>query len=170
LSHSSSCALVQLIGRLDASDSDKNGAVCDTPINDVTEALRTHWREDNYISVTRMQIDAQEWEALKSVHRRAIVMVKMGGDEGGLRFDPSVVTIRAGDMIEFINNRRFPHNIVFDEDAVPAGVDASAISRDDLFNAPGEVYQVMLTVPGTYGYYCEPHQGAGMQGQIIVTL
>jgi hypothetical protein len=57
------------MGRLDASDSDKNGAVCDTPINDVTEALRTHL-EDNYISVTRMQIDAQEWEALKSVHRR----------------------------------------------------------------------------------------------------
>jgi plastocyanin len=22
--------------------------------------------------------------------------------------------------------------------------------------------------PGTYGYYCEPHQGAGMQGTIIV--
>ncbi|MDA9787947.1 plastocyanin/azurin family copper-binding protein, partial [bacterium] len=23
-------------------------------------------------------------------------------------------------------------------------------------------------VAGTYGYYCEPHQGAGMQGKIIV--
>lgn len=23
-------------------------------------------------------------------------------------------------------------------------------------------------VAGTYGYYCEPHQGAGMTGKIIV--
>jgi plastocyanin len=23
-------------------------------------------------------------------------------------------------------------------------------------------------VAGTYGYYCEPHQGAGMAGKIIV--
>lgn len=59
--------------------------------------------------------------------------------------------------------------VVFDEDEVPAGVDADAISRNDLLNAPGEVYSVTLDKAGTYGYYCEPHQGAGMVGKIIVS-
>ncbi len=40
-----------------------------------------------------------------------------------------------------------------------AGVNADAISKEDLLNAPGETYTVKLTAPGTYGYYCEPHQG-----------
>ena len=49
-----------------------------------------------------------------------------------------------------------------------AGVNADALSRSDLLNAPGEKYSVKLTTPGTYGIYCEPHQGAGMVGKIIV--
>lgn len=49
-----------------------------------------------------------------------------------------------------------------------SGVNADAISRDDYLNAPGETYSVKLTAAGEYGYYCEPHQGAGMVGKIIV--
>ena len=49
-----------------------------------------------------------------------------------------------------------------------AGVNANAISRDDYLNAPGETYTVKLDKAGEYGYYCEPHQGAGMVGKIIV--
>lgn len=49
-----------------------------------------------------------------------------------------------------------------------AGVNADDISRDDLLNAPGEKFSVKLTTAGEYGYYCEPHQGAGMVGKIIV--
>lgn len=49
-----------------------------------------------------------------------------------------------------------------------AGVDADAISHNELLNAPGEKYSVKLTTPGEYGMYCEPHQGAGMVGKVIV--
>ncbi|EFJ52131.1 hypothetical protein VOLCADRAFT_72905 [Volvox carteri f. nagariensis] len=94
--------------------------------------------------------------------------VKLGADSGALVFEPSTVTIKSGDTVDFVNNAGFPHNVVFDEDAVPAGVNVDAISRDDLLNAPGETYSVKLTTPGEYGYYCEPHQGAGMVGKIIV--
>jgi plastocyanin len=48
------------------------------------------------------------------------------------------------------------------------GVNADAISHDDYLNAPGETYSVTLKTPGTYGYYCEPHQGGGMVGTITV--
>ena len=94
--------------------------------------------------------------------------VNLGADSGALVFDPASVTIKAGDTLTFRNNAGFPHNIVFDEDAVPSGVNAEALSHEDYLNAPGETYSVKLTAPGEYTYYCEPHQGAGMQGKITV--
>mmetsp|Transcript_32687 Transcript_32687/g.32407 ORF Transcript_32687/g.32407 Transcript_32687/m.32407 type:complete len:148 (+) Transcript_32687:20-463(+) len=98
----------------------------------------------------------------------ADVTVKLGADSGALVFEPATVTVKSGEAIVFKNNAGFPHNVVFDEDNVPAGVNADAISRDDLLNAPGESFSVKLTTPGEYGYFCEPHQGAGMVGTIIV--
>jgi plastocyanin len=49
-----------------------------------------------------------------------------------------------------------------------AGIDADAISQNEYLNAPGESYSVKLSTPGEYGIYCEPHQGAGMVGKVIV--
>ena len=94
--------------------------------------------------------------------------VKLGSDNGSLVFEPAAVTIKAGESVTFKNNAGFPHNIVFDEDAVPEGVKADALSHEDYLNAPGETYTVKLTTPGEYGFYCEPHQGAGMAGKITV--
>ena len=86
------------------------------------------------------------------------VTVKMGSSSGALVFEPASVTVKAGETITFVNNVGFPHNVVFDEDEVPAGVKADAISHDDYFNAPGETYDLKLDKAGTYGFYCEPHQ------------
>lgn len=94
--------------------------------------------------------------------------IKLGSDSGALVFEPSSVTVAAGEEITFVNNAGFPHNIVFDEDEVPAGVNVEAISREDYLNAPGETYKVKLSEKGKYSYYCEPHRGAGMQGSITV--
>lgn len=45
--------------------------------------------------------------------------VKLGADSGALVFEPSSVTIKAGETVTWTNNAGFPHNIVFDEDNVP---------------------------------------------------
>nr|P13133.1 RecName: Full=Plastocyanin [Ulva arasakii] len=95
-------------------------------------------------------------------------IVKLGGDDGALAFVPSKISVAAGEAIEFVNNAGFPHNIVFDEDAVPAGVDADAISYDDYLNSKGETVVRKLSTPGVYGVYCEPHAGAGMKMTITV--
>jgi len=84
------------------------------------------------------------------------------------RAQPPSITVKAGETVEFVNNKAFPHNVVFDEDNVPAGVNADAISHEDYLNGPGEKVTNKFDKAGTYGYYCEPHQGAGMQGTIIV--
>jgi len=94
--------------------------------------------------------------------------IKLGGDNGELGFFPPSITVKAGETIEFVNNKAFPHNVVFDEDNVPAGVNVDAISHEDYLNGPGEKVTNKFDTPGTYGYYCEPHQGAGMAGTIIV--
>lgn len=49
--------------------------------------------------------------------------------------------------------------------ALQSGVNAEAISHEDYLNAPGESFSVTFDTAGSYGYYCEPHQGAGMAGE-----
>jgi plastocyanin len=94
--------------------------------------------------------------------------VLLGANGGVLVFEPSDFTVKSGETITFKNNAGFPHNVVFDEDEVPSGVDISKISQEEYLNAPGETFEVTLTVPGTYSFYCEPHQGAGMVGKVTV--
>src|ERR1051325_2738701 len=33
---------------------------------------------------------------------------------------------------------------------------------------PGDSFEVTLTIPGVYDYYCAPHEAAGMVGRIVV--
>ncbi|KAM7255985.1 hypothetical protein ACFE04_011726 [Oxalis oulophora] len=98
------------------------------------------------------------------------VEVLLGGSDGSLAFVPNNFTIAAGEKIVFKNNAGFPHNVVFDEDEIPGGVDAAKISmnEEDLLNAPGETYAVTLSEKGEYSFYCSPHQGAGMVGKVTV--
>ena len=66
------------------------------------------------------------------------------------------------------NNKGGPHNVVFDEDGIPAGVDQEKISMDDQLGEEGDTFTMKLDKAGTYDYYCEPHRGAGMNAQVIV--
>ena len=94
--------------------------------------------------------------------------VKLGSDSGALVFDPATVTINKGETVTWTNNAGFPHNIMFDEDEAPAGANTEKLSHEDYLNAPGEKATSTFDVAGTYSYYCEPHQGAGMQGKVVV--
>lgn len=96
------------------------------------------------------------------------VTVKMGTDAGGLGFEPSTVTIKAGDEVKWVNNKLSPHNVVFATgDKVPEAV-ATKLSHKGLAFSAGESFSSTFTEPGTYEYYCEPHRGAGMVGKVIV--
>lgn len=95
--------------------------------------------------------------------------IKMGDDDGALVFSPSSLSISAGETVTFVNNKGFPHNVVFDEDEVPSGVKVDDLNHEDYLNAPGESFSKTFKAPGTYSFYCEPHQGAGMKGSITVS-
>jgi len=110
--------------------------------------------------------------ALGSVNAPAFAaetkMVKMGSDSGQLVFVPSELSICAGDTVTWTNNKGGPHNVVFDGDSIPSGVDAESISMDDQLGDEGATYSQKFTAKGTYGYYCEPHAGAGMKAELTV--
>lgn len=95
--------------------------------------------------------------------------VKMGADSGQLVFVPKDLTVSPGDTVNFVLNKLAPHNVVFDK--TPSGVDAESLSQKSLMFAPGETATVNIPADapsGTYSYYCTPHRGAGMVGNIIV--
>jgi len=96
-------------------------------------------------------------------------VVKMGDDNGGLKFVPEKTTICKGDSVTWVNNKSGPHNVVFDEDAIPKGVSQEAISMEDQLGEEGETFTMKFEEPGDYAFYCEPHRGAGMNGMLIVT-
>ena len=88
------------------------------------------------------------------------VTVKMGSDGGQLVFEPKVVTIKVGDSIKWVNNKAFPHNIVFDGHA--------ELSHKKLAQKPKAELESTFNEAGEFSYYCSPHHGAGMQGKVIV--
>jgi len=48
-------------------------------------------------------------------------------------------------------------------------IPADAKPRDSGYLAnPGDGFEIRLTVPGVYDYFCAPHEHAGMTGRIIV--
>lgn len=94
--------------------------------------------------------------------------VKMGSDSGQLVFVPAKTSICAGDSVKWTNNKGGPHNVVFDEDAIPAGVDQEKISMDDQLGEEGDTFTMKFDTAGQYEYYCEPHRGAGMNAVLVV--
>lgn len=89
-----------------------------------------------------------------------VVTVKMGSDSGQLVFDPKVVTIKVGDTVKWVNNKAFPHNIVFDGHA--------ELSHKKLIQKPKAELESTFSEAGEFSYYCSPHRGAGMAGKVIV--
>ena len=87
------------------------------------------------------------------------VDVQMGSG-GNLIFEPSEVTIDAGDSIHFVNNMLPPHNVVVE--------DHPELSHEALAMMPGEEFDVTFPESGDYTYWCGPHKGAGMIGTVHV--
>ena len=88
------------------------------------------------------------------------VTVKMGSDGGQLVFDPKVVTIKVGDTVKWVNNKAFPHNIVFDGH--------EELSHKKLAQKPKAELESTFNEAGEFAYYCSPHRGAGMAGKVVV--
>jgi plastocyanin len=95
------------------------------------------------------------------------------------KFDPSELSIKAGDVVTFHNKSGGPHNVSFWADSIPAGAadklkagmpDQMAPLEGPLLTEPEGVYKVTFagTPTGEYKFYCLPHLALGMHGKITV--
>jgi plastocyanin len=105
------------------------------------------------------------------------------GDIGmtAVAFEPPTFTVSVGDDVVWYNNSARAHSITAYEKSLPDGADyfctgdyeSEAAARDawngmDGAITSGETYSHTFEVPGTYDYFCIPHEQAGMVGQIRV--
>ena len=87
-------------------------------------------------------------------------------------FAPVGLAVAPGTTVRFVNRdsgnshtATAYHPDIFDRQR---RIPEQAVAWDSDFLLPGESFEVTLTVPGVYDYYCLPHEMAGMVGRILV--
>jgi plastocyanin len=97
----------------------------------------------------------------------------------GQVFDPSGAQVQVGDTVTFVNTSKEAHTVTAYGSELPAGAPyfasggaaSESEAREDLTGGlirEGESYSFTFTEPGTYRYFCIPHEGAGMKGTVVV--
>jgi len=104
----------------------------------------------------------------------------------GLMYDPDSLTVAPGDTVVWENVGDQGHSVTAYEDSIPdaaeywasGGFDSEQAARDayspsggieDAGNVPGgESWSRTFDTEGTHEYFCIPHEGAGMVGEIEV--
>jgi plastocyanin len=107
-----------------------------------------------------------------SIQAQEPVTRRMRSDAEGshVGFDPVGLLIQPGRTVRFLCEANYHTTSAYH----PANANhslriprtAQPWSSDVL--QPGEQFEVTLTVPGVYDYFCAPHENAGMVGRLIV--
>lgn len=90
-----------------------------------------------------------------------------------LKFDPATVTVPRGTTVTWHNTSQLQHTVTDDPSKAATAADASLPSGAQAWDSgnidPAHDYTHTFDVPGTYKYFCQPHEAAGMVGTVIVT-
>jgi plastocyanin len=105
---------------------------------------------------------------------QAVTVIEMKGTTRGEQvwFTPQGLAIAPGTLLRFVNHdpgnshtsTAYHPDILDRKLRIPVG----ATPWDSGFLLPDEFFEVTLTVPGVYDFYCQPHEHAGMVGRIVV--
>ncbi len=98
------------------------------------------------------------------------VVIKMADQQPF--YTPDKVAIKVGDTVQWVNGGQTIHSVSTTAANAQNPKDTSmpkgATAFDSGFIPPGGDYSYTFTVPGTYRYFCLPHEKAGMVGVIVV--
>ena len=97
----------------------------------------------------------------------------------GQRYEPRALTVGSGESVTFVNESKDAHTVTAYERELPeaasffssGGFESEDEARDDIAGglmSAGEKFEVRFSVPGTYQYFCIPHEGSSMRGRIVV--
>jgi len=119
----------------------------------------------------------------------ALALAACGGSSSGSgnevtmssaqRFEPDSLTTKAGDTVTWRNEDSQTHTVTAYSDGIPdgagyfasGGAPSEEAARDDLqagLVAEDDAYEFTFEEPGTYRYFCIPHEQQGMKGEIVV--
>ncbi|MCU4719339.1 cupredoxin domain-containing protein [Halapricum hydrolyticum] len=96
-----------------------------------------------------------------------------------LTFEPSTATVETGETVTWANESDIQHTVTAYENEIPdeaeyfasGGFESERAARNRVTEGlipPGEKYEHTFDLPGTYGYFCVPHEGSGMVGTVRV--
>lgn len=97
----------------------------------------------------------------------------------GRRFDPVTITVRVGTTVEWVSRTDDAHSVTAYEDSLPNGAEYFASggfsneegARENVADGlleEGDRFEVTFETPGTYEYFCIPHESDGMTGTVVV--
>lgn len=95
------------------------------------------------------------------------------------RFDPTELTIGSGETVTWTNDSSEAHTVTAYEEELPdeaqffasGGAPTEEAARKDLEDGlltEGESVEMTFSEPGTYRYFCIPHEDAGMVATVVV--
>jgi plastocyanin len=102
---------------------------------------------------------------------------------GAAFFRPTEVEVEVGETVVWANTGSRRHTVTAYENQIPdeveyfasGGFESEEAARKgwmDSFGGyigSGQTYEHTFEVPGTYHYFCIPHEPEGMVGQVVVT-
>ncbi|HVN63683.1 MAG TPA: plastocyanin/azurin family copper-binding protein [Candidatus Binataceae bacterium] len=98
------------------------------------------------------------------------VVIKMLDDKPF--YSPERATVRVGETVKWVNDGKTVHSVSDNATIASNPHDASKPHAAKAFDSglipPGGSFSYVFTVPGTYRYFCLPHEKAGMVGVIVV--
>jgi plastocyanin len=102
-----------------------------------------------------------------------VVEIRMRSDPLGthVAFDPTGILIEPGQTVRWVNEANVHTTTAYHpaNDGHALRIPEAAEPWDSGYLVePGDRFEVTLTLPGVYDYFCAPHEIAGMVGRIIV--
>jgi plastocyanin len=98
----------------------------------------------------------------------------------GRAFDPVDITVAVGETVTWTIDSDDAHTVTAYDGSVPGSADYFAsgnfasedAAREDLAEGllkRGDTFEFTFDEPGTYEYFCIPHEDDGMKGTVTVT-
>ena len=111
--------------------------------------------------------------ALRPVRASGVVEIRLRSDTLGTKvwFDPIGLLVEPGQTVRWVNELNVHTSTAYHpaNDGHALRIPEAAEPWDSGYLVePGDRFEVTLTVPGVYDYFCAPHEVAGMVGRIIV--
>ncbi len=118
--------------------------------------------------IVLLLISGWEHVAASDVSQADTVTVEVKGTDANARFDPVVVAVNPGDVIQFMV-REGLHTVTAYHPANrrPKRIPASVKPFDSGLMEKGDQWFLNIKEEGVYDYFCLPHEKLGHAGRII---